>query len=341
MVTMTEAEILDAAARELAPLGVHLERSAPVDAIHHGIDLLINSADRRFLMAAEVKRHITQATAAAVHEQVKRAAGPDGVVLAQHITPQVAETLRDLGQQFIDGSGNVYLRAPGLLIWHVGRRARPDQAVVESRASAAAIKIQFGLLVAPDLANAPLRVVSNATITSLGSVQTAMKDLEQRAHLIRRSGRRILVDRAPLLDDWVASYLRVLRPRLFIGRFVGESSAWWMSIALPPDLQWGGEVAAAKLTGFLRPQQAVVYAGELPKALLTAHRLRRASSPESVGVIEFRRRFWRHEAVVSDPADTVPALLTYADLLAVGDARTVEAAERVRHVHLAGVLVEP
>lgn len=86
----------------------------------------------------------------------------------------------------------------------------------------------------------------------------------------------------------------------------------------------GANPAAARLDGYLRPGIATLYAEMLPSHLRANHRLRR--DPE--GDVAIRKQFWAHELRGGKP-DLVLTLLIYADLLATGEARCIDAAERV------------
>ena len=81
---------------------------------------------------------------------------------------------------------------------------------------------------------------------------------------------------------------------------------------------WGGDVAAARLTGYLKPGEITVYAKGTPGALLQAQRMR-ADPQGDVAVIE---EFWNFPPTDIE-GDTVPPLLAYADLMATGDPRAI------------------
>jgi len=60
-----------------------------------------------------------------------------------------------------------------------------------------------------------------------------------------------LIEREKLFALWVTAYPEQLRPKLILGRFKGAPN-WWENKTLDVDkAQWGGEVAAAKLTQYL------------------------------------------------------------------------------------------
>jgi hypothetical protein len=79
----------------------------------------------------------------------------------------------------------------------------------------------------------------------------------------------------------------------------------------------------------LRPGVATLYAEKVPARLLADQRLR----TDVAGDVEIRKRFWAFEQ--ADHPELVPPVLIYADLLATGDARCMEAAKRIYERYLA------
>lgn len=337
-----DVEFLSVVADELAALNVGLTFEPAVEGAGYDADLTISvdGTARRF--AAEIGRRVTEVSAGAARDDVVRRVGADGVLVLPYVSPRLAGVLRDLGQHFIDSAGNAYLSGPGLRIWQVGRRPLASaERSVEPRSGGAALQIQFTLLARPELATQPMRVIADASGASLGSVQTTMTLLDRQGHFARVAGHRVLVDRMRLLDTWTTLFLQLLRPRLLLGRFTGLPAGQWEATALPKDAQWGGEVAAAVLTGYLRPQVATIYAPAIPREFVARHRLRKATSNDTNGIVEVRRRFWRWGDAEVGGVVTVPPLLVYADLLAVADARCVEVAGRIRDEFLAPALEVP
>jgi hypothetical protein len=74
------------------------------------------------------------------------------------------------------------------------------------------------------------------------------------------------------------------------------------------------------MTNYLRPGKATFYGDKVNPKLLIDKRLR----PDPNGNVEILKRFWKFEETTPG---MVPPILVYADLLATGDARCLEAAE--------------
>ena len=93
--------------------------------------------------------------------------------------------------------------------------------------------------------------------------------------------------------------------------------------------QWGGEVAADKLTGYLKPETATLYVRPEKERknvtqLIATHRLR----ADPTGEIELLDTFWDFPVEPEHP-EVVPALLVYADLVATQDPRNLDVARLV------------
>ena len=90
----------------------------------------------------------------------------------------------------------------------------------------------------------------------------------------------------------------------------------------PLEAYWGGEVAAERLTRYLKAEHLLVYTRADVKQLLVQGRMRLAGD----GDVEILDAFWNPE--LDDPAKPLaPPLLVYADLMMTGDTRNLETAK--------------
>lgn len=256
------------------------------------------------------------------------------VLVAPYITQATAERCRELHLPFLDEAGNAYLEAPGLFVYVTGKR-RPVQArpATTYRAfTTAGLRIVFALLNNPDLAAAPYRDIAKAAGVALGTVGDVLRDLEDRGHLAPETpGPRRLLAPERLQEEWVTHYPIKLRPKLHARRFTAPAPHGWQDLDLRPHrAYWGGEPAAAKLTGYLKPARLTLYVEGKPDRLILANRLR----PDVNGEIEILEAFWTTETTQA-PGDVAPPLLVYADLMATTDPRNIEAAKLIRDQYLA------
>ena len=153
----------------------------------------------------------------------------------------------------------------------------------------------FALLCNPGLERAQYREIAKAADVALGTVGWVMRDLRQMGNLIEmgKRGRR-LIKKENLLKRWVTAYPEQLKPKKLLGTFKTANADWWKEAELPgPETYWGGEIAAAKLTQYLKPQKVTIYTSE-PKVLLE-WLIRNRIKQDPDGDIEIVRKFWRFE----------------------------------------------
>jgi len=327
-----------AAARDL---GVDLALEAPDHrATDHAVERRLHwrAGDKMVPLVVETRRGLRPGTLGTVINQLARL-GEDALLITDYVTPQLADQLRDHGVNFLDTAGNAFLKRPPTLVWVKGMR--PTEAPVAPNAGrafqATGLQVVFALLCQPEWVNRPYREIARLAGVAHGTVGNVMDDLTQAGFVfdLGRANRR-LRNTARLADNWAEAYARTLRPKLLLGRYHTPDRNGWKTLE-PGRYQalFGGETAAARLDANLIPGIITLYVDDIPKRLLADQQLRK--DPE--GTVELRRRFWHFEPNADVP-DLVPPLLIYADLLATGDARCFEAADRLRERALHG-LFEP
>lgn len=250
--------------------------------------------------------------------------GPDPLLVADYVSPPLAERLRERGIEFIDTAGNAFLNRPPLLVWVKGER--PPHLTSTSPTpgrifQAGGLRVLFALLTVPDLARETYRVIADQAGVSHGTVGMAMAELTKLGFLAEIGGRRRLLNTRRLVQQWSEAYARTLRPKLLVKTLKAPSINWWRE--LNPGrlgLALGGEAAASRQTGILEPGTLTLYGTETD---LRRFMLEHPLPADPRGNVELLKRFWQFE---QDPPDLVPRLLTYADLLVSGDARCLEAA---------------
>lgn len=299
----------------------------------------IEANDRRFRFFAEIK-DVDRAVALAAAKHQLEPYGKHGILVAPYLTPDLAVHCRQkLDLNFIDTAGNAYVRAPGLFVFVRGERAPAHRATAIGRrggGTTTALRVVFALLCKPELVNAPYRDIVAGANVALGAVGWVFFDLQQRGYITggRRKRNRRLLERARLLDEWATNFPIKLRPKLNPRRFHAPDPGWWQEARLEAGARWGGEVAAARLTNYLKPAAYTIYldprhGDEALAALVKRHRLR--ADPN--GNVEVLDAFWNFE-FKETPPDLVPPLLVYADLMATLDPRNLEVAKRIRAEHL-------
>jgi hypothetical protein len=259
-----------------------------------------------------------------------------GLLIAPYVSREIAEYCQQTNLQFIDTHGNAYLNAPGMYVYIKGEknvtRSTPTR---QGRGSAnsAALRILFILLCQPAMVQAPYREIMERAGVSLGAVSSTFDDLKRRGLLLdgERTYRRKILDPKRLFDEWATNYTVVLRPKLNPRRFNAPDSNWWQSAHLDTlEAVWSGEVAAERLTHYLKPAAQTLYVAPAAmnsslKQLISTHRLK----PDPYGQIEILEKFWDLPVDPRDP-DIAPAILVYADLMATLEPRNNEVARTIR-----------
>jgi hypothetical protein len=288
--------------------------------------------------SVEIKRWAQQTNVGTIAAQLRRMPSP-ALLVADYVNPNMADRLRDAGVQFIDAAGNAYLNEKAFFVFVKGNRTPSIHASPRktSRAfNASGLKLIFCFLIEPSLVGETYRKMAEASGVSLGAIGWVLNDLKDKGYIRERGnkGSRSLESPMELLDRWVETYPEKLLPDLDMGLFQAKSELPWKIIK--PDAFggcWGGEVGASLLDNYLSPAQGTLY---LPrdklKNLVMEHRLRK--SPENIAntseTLQIYEKFWHYDPDnLGRNSDIAPDIIVYADLLANGDPRNLEAAERL------------
>jgi len=279
-----------------------------------------------------------------------------GLLWAPYVTPAIANRCRELEIAFLDDAGNAHLKAPGCFIFITGnkpqgpnvapypRENRPQEGGLlqdaappfqtharQGGVTQTALRVVFALLCKPELLNAPYREIREAAEVALGAIGWVFFNLEGRGLTVGKQPNRHIADPIRLLDEWVINYPIKLRPKLEAWRFRAPEPEWWREA----DLQdvggyWGGEVAAERLTGYIKPATQTIYLPpnkrrEALARLVAKHRLQ----ADHKGTLEVLTTFWNLPPEPTRP-DLVHPVLVYADLVATADPRNLEVARMIR-----------
>jgi len=308
----------------------------------------IEANGQRYRYAAEVKRIDRFAILAEFKNRLGQY-DDQLLLVAPRATAEIADKCRELDLQFIDAAGNAYLRGPGLFVLVKGQRPIEGEGIHlaeqegKRAGTATNLRVFFALLCKPELLNAPYRNINQAAGVALGAVGWVFFDLNARGYTTGGKGKgdRVLLERQRLVQEWVTNYPIKLRPKLNARKFRAPTTDWWKEVDVTQyGAQWGAEVAAEKLTGYLRPHAFTIYLhkeqGQKNLTKMVAdHKLRQ----DPQGDIEILDAFWDFEDEKPLP-ETVPPLLVYADLLATLDPRNLEAAKLIHERYIAATDTE-
>jgi hypothetical protein len=326
-------DLLTAALQRLQAYGltVHIERRE-VQLPRTRADALvrIGYGDREATYAVEMKRGLRPNGLGAVLHQLERL-GEQGLLVADHVTPPMAEELRARKIPFVDAAGNAFLDQPPLFVWVKGEKPRAaaggDQPIGRAF-QASGLQVLFALICHPEWVELPYREIAQRAAVAHGTVGWVMAELPKLGFLTELRGKRRLMQRERLMQQWAEFYPRALRPRLLLGRYRAENLAWWNTIEPTKyGAVLGGEPAGGRITHYLRPGAATFYTEKIDPRLLVDLRLRKDDN----GNVEIYRRFWTFDG---DEAGLAPTPLVYADLMATGDGRCIETAKMIYDEHM-------
>ncbi len=303
--------------------------------------LCIADDTRQWKFSLALRPRLTTASLGAIAADL-RARKPRGLLVTHHVSTSLAEQLREANIPFLDTAGNAFLNEPRLFVFVSGKRPtqpRPTNGKISQVFRPSGLGILFSLLCHPGMEAQPFRTIATAAGVSLAAVGWEMKQLEQAGYLLNLGARgRRLVKQSELLQRWVEAYQERWRHKLLLGRYSASQPNWWQGKEKQMqqlNARWGSEMAAAQLTGYLKPQTQTIYTKSAAKDLQLAFGLKR----DAHGSIEILKTFWSFADATPDRL-LVPDLLVYADLLASTDERNLEAAQLIYDQSLAQLVGE-
>jgi hypothetical protein len=253
------------------------------------------------------------------------------LLVSDYINPANADALRNHGIAFLDAAGNGYLQDPPVHIFVKGER--PERIVASSGGgrsfSPSGLAVVLAVLCRPTTIDKPYRTLATLAGVAHGSVGWVIPELERLGFISGARRARRLFNVPELFDRWVEAYLRVLRPKRLLGRYSSGAPNWWQTIDLAQHgAHLSGEPAAVQLDKLASAQRTTIYVQQrLEPRLVVGARLRK----DEAGDVDVFRRFWAF-----DPSSKrAPMPVIYADLVATGDARCLEAAAAIREDFLA------
>ncbi len=363
--TNTEKELLDlaieAVRRETGlQLGVQ-KREVRIE--NKYIDALLCVEGHKDQLAVEIKKWAQHINLGAVINQVKELP-MKGLLVADYVNPVMATKLKEQDIQFIDTTGNAYINLPPTYVFVKGNRKttvtnlkgignktfganQPRELLKAGRAfQPTGLKVGYAFLCNPELINAPYRKIAVIADVAIGTIGWVIADLKDAGIILdkgKRKGRKI-VNYKKFLDRWVENYPVKLRRKLVIGEFRTKNQAWWKKINITKyGAYWGGELAAAKYTKHLKPEIIFVYIKkEEVHNLLTRARLYKETLDTNIDMFEKNANVIMLEPFWIEPFwndkfrydGYVNPVLVYADLIATGDPRNLETANRIYEEHI-------
>ena len=253
------------------------------------------------------------------------------ILVARFIAQDLASELRNRSINYLDVAGNAFIKENDLFIFISGQKVQRLTKTNQTRAfQEAGIKLIFHLLRNPDNLQLSYRELAEISDIAIGSISNVMKELEEQNFILKTQSKRILKNKDKLLNRWIIAYNDVLRPKILKKRLrfsTNEQLANWNRLRIQ-DIEdislWGGEPAAAILTGQLQPEIFYLYTNT--NWQIVAKKLKLI--PDTNGEIEIYQKFWKKEDQYSNNLIT-PPLLVYADLVSSGYDRNIKIAQQI------------
>ena len=248
------------------------------------------------------------------------------IIVAERIFPKIKEQLRQHKIAYLEANGNIYFNENCFHYFIDTQKPFDQKKETGNRAfSKTGLKVLFHFLLNENLINLPHREIAETTNVAHGNIAYILNGLKEHGFLLRLNKNTLqLNNKKELLEKWMVAYKETLQPTLKIGqfRFANENDfIHWRNIILKEETWWGGEPAGDILTNHLRPGELTLYTKENRNELIKNYRM----IPDPEGNIRVYEKFWNEE--LDNQNNAVPTLLTYTDLINIGDKRCRETAE--------------
>ena len=307
-------------------IGIPIE----IDSSRNNYDVLLQIDNEQFIVEAKSSvRTSNQGLVLSQLEDKKRNSNRPIILIAEFISKNASEELKDRNINYIDVAGNAFIKHDNLVIFIAGQKKIKKEKTNQSRAfQEAGLKILFHLLYKPEHLQDSYRKIAEKADVSIGSASNVMAELEDLNFLLKTNDKRVLKNTTELLERWIVEFNAVLRPRVVRKRmrFVDSDTVRnWRKLdtySTEGVILWGGEPGGAILTNNLRPEQFVIFTDLELSAL--AKKL--CLVPGENGEIEVLQKFWKNDL---DNNKIAPALLIYADLINSGFGRNIETAKQI------------
>jgi hypothetical protein len=249
------------------------------------------------------------------------------MIVATHIFPTLKEMLRENRIGYLDTAGNIYLPDKDHFIWIEGNKPVKEEKPATNRAfTKAGLRTVFYLLLNKQAIDLPYRELAMTTGVALGNINNIITGLKDAGFILQLDAKKIqLQNKKALLERWMVAYYETLKPTLHIAtyRYWKEENFEKRDRMLEnaPELVWGGEPAAEKLTNYLNPQILTLYTKE---NLKDEWANKWGLVPDNNGNIRIYQKFWQDTEW--DVKKLTPPILVYADLMMTHDPRCIETA---------------
>lgn len=250
------------------------------------------------------------------------------VLVTSHVSPSVAQQLKELGISYIDTAGNAYLSFENIYVY----QETANQPLLDSTPpkfygdyfNPTTTRLVFQFLSNSQLIEASYRELGARSGIAVGSVKKAFDILKAQGY-ISDAGKfgMALMNKKKLFDKWVDSYNNTLRRKVNLGTY---SQAGHVDNGLNlifGKACWSGDYAADILTNMRYSDEKIVYVYDSPLQFIAKNRLK----IEPHGSITICQASWNQESELSE--GIAPAIVVYADLMWKNDPRSAEVGQHI------------
>lgn len=260
------------------------------------------------------------------------------LVVCPVIYPKIAQKLVDMNINYIDSLGNVYINDQTIYILSTGKKSKSSEATTKSRLfGESGLKLLFALLQDQEAIDFSYRELAGLVNISPASITILFKELLRSGYLFEdHHDQKRLLRKRELLQRWISGYHEILRPKLLIGTYETIKKDLVRNFNKQPISEWngswGGEPAAAIYTNYLVPEVLTMYVTNDEKGWMKKMGLIPTEGTYDIAVLQY---FWdKDHPLFRVEQDTVPPLLAYAELMATGDSRNIETAQKIYDEYL-------
>jgi hypothetical protein len=250
------------------------------------------------------------------------------MVIAENLFPKIKDALVEHGIAYIEINGNINIETENFILKVEGKRKKHLQQEKYGRAfTKAGLKVILLFLTNENEINDTYREIARNAGIAIGNVKLIYEGLIEEGFALKINEKQLkLTNRKELLQKWVTAYIEKLKPTLYVGNFrfnnINEFIKW-KDLNLEKTLtQWGGEGAGNIYTDYLQPEILTLYTNEKKTNIIKEYRL----LPDPDGYVIVYEKFWKDKQPFTN---VVPPIIAYADLLATGNRRCIETAQKI------------
>lgn len=248
------------------------------------------------------------------------------MVITDKFYPNIVETLKQNDIAYLDTTGAAYIKADGIRIIRDGDKNINIPIFKKEDLTPAGVRFVFYLLNDDIFIHKTYREMAEICNTALGNVNKIIDHLRKGRYLLKLQKGLKVNNKQKLFEYWVEQYPKILKPKLFIGKFRfinAEGFDEWKKLKLQKNTYWGGEPAAQLITNYLKPAILTLYTNLEKVDLIKKYRF---VPDEENAYLEVYRTFWNAQ---DNNYHTTPYILVYADLINTTDTRNIETAQMV------------